>query len=139
RARRLFSSIRQDLGLTRNEWQTNRPLADLTVETREILEEEMERRVAGASFFQRENPLVRHVVLRKRQQLEDANLLPRVGVDVHPDRARVSDPHAFDILFEGKALRTTDAFRDAYEQAHMFGRALAKRGMGSGFMKNLME
>jgi hypothetical protein len=139
RARRLFSSIRQDLGLTGNEWQTNRPLADLTAETREILEEEMERRISGATFFQRENPLVRHIVLRKRQQLEDANLLTRVGVDVHPDRARVSDPHVFDILFEGKALRISDAFRDAYAQAHVFGQALAKRGMGSGFMKNLME
>lgn len=139
RARRLFSAIRQDLGLQNGEWQTNRLLADLTEETREILEEELERRIAGATLFQRENPLVRHVVLRKRQQLEDAGLLARVGVDVHPEREQVSEQRAFDALFEGKALRTSEDFRQAYGEARAFGKALAKRGKGSGFMKNLME
>src|SRR5690606_33617623 len=42
-------------------------------------------------------------------------------------------------LFEGKALRTTEDFREAYGQARLFGKALAKRGKGSGFMKNLLE
>lgn len=139
RARRLFSAIRQDLGLQNGEWQTNSSLADLTEETREILEEELERRIAGATLFQRENPLVRHVVLRKRQQLEDAGLLARVGVDVHPEREQVSEQRAFDALFEGKALRTSEDFRQAYGEARAFGKALAKRGKGSGFMKNLME
>lgn len=115
RARRLFSAIRQDLGLQNGEWQTNRSLAELTEETREILEE-LERRIAGATLFQRENPLVRHVVLRKRQQLEEAKdkdgkpLLAPVGVDVHPDREHASERRAFDVLFEGKALRTSEKF-----------------------------
>lgn len=139
RARRLFSAIRQDLGLTNGESQTNRLLADLVEETREVLEEELERRIAGATLFQRENPLVRHVVLRKRQQLEDANLLARIGVEVHPDRSKVTEPRIFDGLFESKALRTSEDFREAYGQARAFGKALAKRGKGSGFMKNLME
>lgn len=139
RARKLFSAIRQDLGLTNGEWQTNRPLTDLAEETREILEEELERRIAGATLFQRENPLVRHVVLRKRQQLEDANLLTRVGVEIHPDRSKVAEPRIFDVLFEGKALRTSEDFREAYSQARAFGKALAKRGKGSGFMKNMLE
>ena len=139
RARRLFSAIRQDLGLQIGEWQTNRSLAELTEETREILEEELERRIFGATFFQRENPLVRHVVLRKRQQLEDAGLLARVGVDVHPERGKATEQRAFDVLFEGKALRTSEDFRQAYDEARAFGKALARRGKGSGFMKNLME
>ncbi|CAM5538345.1 phospholipase D-like domain-containing anti-phage protein [Eoetvoesiella caeni] len=139
RARRLFSAIRQDLELQNGEWQTSRPLIDLTEETREILEEELERRIAGATLLQRENPLVRHVVLRKRQQLEDAGLLERVGVDVHPERARIAEPQAFDTLFEGKALRTSEDLRRAYDEARAFGTALSKRGKGSGFMKNLME
>lgn len=139
RARKLFSAIRQDLGLQSSEWQTNRSHAELTEETREILEEELERRIANATLFQRENPLVRHVVLRKRQQLEDAGLLARVGVDVHPEREQVSEQRAFDALFEGKALRTSENFRQAYGEALAFGKALAKRGKGSGFMKNLME
>ena len=139
RARRLFSAIRQDLGLQNGELQTNKPLTDLTEETREILEEELDRRIAGATLFQRENPLVRHVVLRKRQQLEDAGLLAKVGVEVHPERDRVAEPRAFDALFEGKALRTSEDFLHAYSEARAFGRALARRGKGSGFMKNLME
>lgn len=139
RARRLFSAIRQDLGLQNGEWQTIRSQAELTEETREILEEELERRIAGATLFQRENPLVRHVVLRKRQQLEDANLLARVGVDVHPEREQATEQRAFDVLFEGKALRTSEDFRQAYGEARAFGKALAKRGKGSGFMKNLIE
>lgn len=139
RARRLFSAIRQDLELQNSEWQTSRPLIDLTEETREILEEELERRIAGATLLQRENPLVRHVVLRKRQQLEDAGLLERVGVDVHPERARIAEPQAFDALFEGKALRTSEDLRRSYDEARAFGKALSKRGKGSGFMKNLME
>lgn len=139
RARRLFSAIRQDLGLTNGEWQTDRPLADLAEETREILEEELDRRIAGATLFQRENPLVRHIVLRKRQQLEEAGLLTRVGVEVHPNRDKVTEPRLFDALFEGKALRTPEDFCEAYSQARTFGKALAKRGKGSGFMKNLME
>ncbi|MDI6750473.1 MAG: phospholipase D-like domain-containing protein [Rhodocyclaceae bacterium] len=145
RARKLFSAIRQDLGLTNGEWQTNRPLTDLAEETREILEEELERRIAGATFFQRENPLVRHVVLRKRQQLEETKdkdgkpLLTPVGVDVHPDRERVREQRTFDVLFEGKALRTSEDFRQAYGEARAFGKALAKRGKGSGFMKNMLE
>ncbi|MCS7901125.1 phospholipase D-like domain-containing anti-phage protein [Pseudomonas aeruginosa] len=145
RARRLFSAIRQDLGMQNGEWQTNRSLAELTEETREILEEELERRIAGATLFQRENPLVRHVVLRKRQQLEETKdkdgkpLLTPVGVDVYPEREHASEQRAFDVLFEGKGLRTSEDFRQAYGEARAFGKALAKRGGGSGFMKNLME
>lgn len=145
RARRLFSAIRQDLGLQNGEWQTNRSLADLTEETREILGEELDRRIAGATLLQRENPLVRHVVLRRRLQLEEAKdkdgkpLLTPVGVDVHPEREHASEQRAFDMLFEGKALRTSENFRRAYGEARAFGKVLAKLGKGSGFMKNLME
>jgi hypothetical protein len=139
RARRLFSAIRQDLGAGPREWQTARPLLDLTEDTREVLEEELDRDIDGASFFQRENPLVRHVVLRRRARLEEAGLLDRVGVDVHPDRQRTRDRQAFDVLFEARALRTREDFREAYGEARRFGRTLARRGQGGGFLKNLLE
>ena len=139
RARRLYSAIRQDLGLAKTDWQTYRPLFDLTEDTREILEDDIYRELAGATFFQRENPFVRHIVLRKRVTLEDAGLLTKVGVDVHPDRNLVKDVHRFNALFEDKALRTSEDFREAYREARRFGKALAKRGKGGGFMKNLME
>src|SRR5579885_2642961 len=120
-------------------WHRPDEVLEILAGRQEVLEEELERRIAGATLFQRENPLVRHVVLRKRQQLEDANLLTRVGVEIHPDRSKVAEPRIFDVLFEGKALRTSEDFREAYSQARAFGKALAKRGKGSGFMKNMLE
>ena len=111
----------------------------MTEDAREVLEDELHREMAGATFFQRENPLVRHIVLRKRTTLEDAGLLTKVGVDVHPDSSLAKEIHLFNALFEGKALRTSEDFRQAYIEARNFGKALAKRGKGGGFMKNLME
>lgn len=137
-ARRLYSIIRQDLGLPQNEWLGG-VFAELSGDAREELEDALERRVAGASFFQRENPFVRHVVLRKRTTLEKEGLLKAIGVDVHPDAGLVKDVHRFNALFEGLALRSSEDFREAYNQARGFGKALAHSGHGSGFMKNLME
>ena len=139
RARHLYSAIRQDLGLADDDWQTTKPFTDLTEDTREVLEDELYRTIAGAAFFQRENPFVRHIVLRKRTALEEAGLLAKVGVDVHPDSNLAKDIHQFNALFEFKALRTSEDFRQAYIEARNFGKALAKRGRGGGFMKNLME
>jgi len=140
-ARRLFSSIRQDLDLIyQNEkWDIKNTLSDLSEDSIEYLEDELDRDIAGASFFQRENPLIRHIVLRKRVTLEDAGLLPRIGVDIHPDRELSKEVYQFNNLFEGKALRTNEDFRQAYAEARHFGKALALNGKGSGFMKNLME
>lgn len=139
RARQLFSAIRQDLGLSQGDWHSSRPLADLSAETRELLEEALDLAISGTSFFQRENPVVRHVVLRKRQQLEEAHLLARIGVDIHPDPNRARDPRGLEALFEGKALRTTDAFLEAYGHARAFGEAIGRRGRGTGFIRNLLE
>jgi superfamily II DNA or RNA helicase len=136
--RQLFSAIRQDLGLAAQQFQGG-ALTDLDSGTREDFELELGRRVANATFFQRENPFVRHVVLRKRTTLEDAGLLKRVGVDIHPDANRVKEIHAFHALFEGQGLRTEEHFREAYNEARNFGKVLGKRGKGGGFMKNLME
>ena len=138
RVRQLYSAIRQDLGLQARQFEAGR-LADLDMGTREDFELELDRRVSNAPFFQRENPFVRHVVLRKRTTLEDANLLKRVGVDIHPDNQRVKDIHAFNALFEGLAVRTDEHFREAYNEARRFGKVLGKRGKGGGFMKNLMQ
>ena len=139
KARRLLSAIRQDLGLPDRQTECGATLVDLSDDTREILGEELEREMAGATFFQRENPFTRHIVLRKRADLEDAGLLPRIGVDLHPDRQYIRDIRLFDALFEGKALRTSNDFREAYREARAFGKALSRRGKGSGFMKNLVE
>lgn len=140
-ARRLFSSLRQDLGLINHndKWDVKNTLSDLSEDSLDYLDDELDRDIAGANFFQRENPFIRHIVLRKRVTLEKAGLLPRIGVDVHPNRELAKAVHQFNGLFEGKALRTSEDFRQAYAEARHFGKALAQSGKGSGFMKNLME
>jgi len=120
------------------QWQAG-SFGELSTETREDLEDVLQRSIAGASFFQRENPFVRHVVLRKRTTLEDQGLLKKIGVDLHPNSNLSREPQQFYALFEGQALRTSEDFREAYMAARDFGRALGKRGKGGGFMKNLME
>ncbi|MEZ8394604.1 phospholipase D-like domain-containing anti-phage protein [Vibrio cyclitrophicus] len=139
-SRKLIRSIREDLDLLNNRKSDIRnPLTDLSEDSRDYLEDELDRDIAGASFFQRENPFVRHIVLRKRVTLEDANLLPRIGVHVHPDRQLAKEEHKFGSLFTGKALITSEEFRQAYTEARHFGKALSQSGKGGGFMKNLME
>ena len=58
-------------------------------------------------------------------------------MDLHPDRNLIRDPQRFDALFESKALRTSQDFREAYREARLFGKAIAKRG--GDYLKNLVE
>ena len=137
-ARRLFRNLREELDMAPAAHLAG-ALSDLPLDLRDDLETELERDIDGATFFQRENPFVRHVVLRKRTTLEERGLLERIAVHVHPDRGLVQAPHRFNALFQDDALRTTPDFDRAYEEARAFGRVLAKRGKGGGFMRNLME
>lgn len=137
--RRLMAEIRSELAIPRQSYMTHRPIVDLPKDLREDFEDTLSRDLDGASFFQRHNPIVRHTVLRKRTTLEDRNLLARIGVNIHPDRTLSRDPSSFSALFSDKALRTDDAFDRAYEAAESFSKALAQRGRGMGFMKNLMR
>jgi superfamily II DNA or RNA helicase len=137
-ARRLFRNLREELGLARTKHLAG-TLVDLPPDLRDDLETELLRVIDGASFFQRENPLVRHVVLRKRATLEERGLLDRIAVNVHPEPGLVQDLDRFNALFAGPALRTAPDFDRAYQEARGFGALLAKRGKGGGFMKTLME
>lgn len=138
-ARLLFRNLREEMALPGRDYFAPATVTALPRDLRDDLETELEREIDGASFFQRENPLVRHVVLRKRQTLEERGLLARIAVNVHPTEGLIREPQAFHALFEGLALRTTADFDQAYRAARSFGEVLAKRGKGSGFMKNLME
>ncbi len=88
-------------------------------------------------FLERHNPIVRHTVLRRRQALEQAGLLERVGVDIHPDPH--APPTAYPgVHFDGLGLRTNHPFDRAYKAAEKFTEALQQRVKGAGFMKTLM-
>lgn len=101
----------------------------------------MEQQALGEAlapgFLREHNPIVRHTVLRRRRTLEEAGLLERVGVEVHPD------PHAppgtyRGMGFEGLGLVTNHTFDLAYQGAEKFTEVLRKRSKAAGFMKSLL-
>jgi superfamily II DNA or RNA helicase len=88
----------------------------------------------GLGFFQRNNPVVRHVVLRRRKTLEDDGLMPRIAVDIHPMKGQPL-PH----MFDGLGLRTSAEFDVAYDAAEKFTKAFGKRKKSAGLLKNLVR
>jgi hypothetical protein len=95
------------------------------------------REALAPGFFQEHNPIVRHTVLRRRQTLEDAGLLEKVGVNVHPDPAASATAYA-GVTFDGLGLLTTLPFNLAYQAAEDFTAALKKRSRAAGFMRTLL-
>jgi superfamily II DNA/RNA helicase len=75
---------------------------------------------------------VRHTVLRKRSTLEDRGLLDRIAVDIWP----IEGQHL--PMFDGQALLTSPEIDAACEAAEAFGRALAARMRGTGFMRGML-
>jgi hypothetical protein len=137
--RRVMHEIRGELGIKDREFDVTAPIVKLPRAVRDDLEDLLDSERKGMGFFQRHNPVVRHVVLRKRKVLEEAGLLQRVGVDLHPNQELSSDANAFAILFRRRALRTDEVFDSAYEAADAFGRAYGQSGKKAGFMKNLLK
>ena len=88
----------------------------------------------GLGFFQRNNPVVRHVVLRRRETLEEEGLMPRIAVDVHPMKGQT-----LPTMFAGLGLQTSADFDVAYEAAENFTKAFGKRKKSAGLLKNLVR
>lgn len=137
--KQLLAMIRQELKIPDRHTDSTNGWTDLHEETREKFSEELLREDHEATFFQRENPFVRHIVLRRRAELEKIGLLQKIGVDLFPNKGKVSNIRKYDTLFEGNALRTNDNFKVAYQEAIKFGEDYKTEGRGSGFMKNLMQ
>ena len=88
-------------------------------------------------FYREHNPIMRHTILRRRQTLEEAGLLERVGVEVHPlpDAPASAYPS---VGFIGLGLMTNHPFDLAYQAAVDFIAALQKRTRAAGFMKTML-
>ena len=86
-------------------------------------------------FFRQYNPVLRHVVLRKRKQLEDDGLLEKVGVHTHPLLDRQEQ---YQSRFVGLGIMTNTPFEVAYQKAEEFCKLLSRRSKSAGFMKSLM-
>lgn len=128
----LFDQIRDDLDLGDRIWLTSKSHLDLTEGTRERLHDDNAGRVKGLHFFVRNNPIVRHTVLRRRADLEQKGLLPKIAVDIHPTRDRGT------ALFVGQALLTNANIDEAYQAAERFTELLAKRTRSAGFLRSIL-
>lgn len=86
-------------------------------------------------FFKTCNPVIRHVVLRKRRELEELGLLEKIGVDVHPIQSKL---YLYNSRFVGLGISTNTPFEAAYQKAEEFSSLLQARTRAGGFMKSLM-
>jgi superfamily II DNA or RNA helicase len=129
----LFDHIRSDFRIHKDQRFTDRPVTDLDEFTRAELRDAISDQQGGLAFFQRNNPILRHTVLRKRSTLEEQGLLDRIAVDIWPSETEKLE------MFEGLGLRTSAEFDVAYEAAKDFTDALRKRTRSAGFMKTMMQ
>ncbi len=131
----LISDIRTSLDLPADSWTTTRFPSDMGNPVVAMKAEmELTGRKDGLGYFQRDNPLVRHVVLRKRRDLERLGLIPTLPVDIHPSLNHPGPTHLFDAL----SLYTSEAFATALEAVTAFTKAYARRDKPTGFMRTLL-
>jgi superfamily II DNA or RNA helicase len=131
----LIADIRGGLDLGDRDWVTNKFASDMANSV-VSMKAEMELTAVrdGQGYFQRDNPILRHVVLRKRRDLERMGLIPSLPVDIHPSSELPGPGH----LFSGLSLYTSAAFHTAHEAVTKFTKAYSRRDKPAGFMRTLM-
>jgi len=124
----LFMNLRLQLGIPDDRFFTDRGFGSLSYLDQQTLSE-----VTRPDFLREHNPVVRHTVLRRRCTLEDAGLIQRVAVNVHPD-ADAPPGTYHGVNFQGLGLLTNHPFDLAYRAAEEFTEALGRRVRGAGCM-----
>ena len=128
----LFATLRLQMGIPDRVFFTDRGFGSLG-----YLEQQAVGQALEPGFFRKHNPILRHTVLRRRQTLEDAGLLERIAVNIHPHADAASGTYS-GVAFDGLGLLTNHPFDLAYEAAVAFTAALKKRTKAAGFMKTLL-
>lgn len=130
----VFRDIRDDLQVSEDDFFTDKGVASLDDFTRGELEDLLENGEMDSKlpFMRFHNPLGRHVVLRRRKTLEDAGLMDRIAVNIHPQ------PGTAPAVFKENAVRTPHFYDLAYEEVRQFTKAMKARQKGTGFLGNLM-
>ncbi len=128
----LVASLRLQLGIADRAFFTDKGFGSLEYPVQQSVLQTL-----APGFYQQHNPLVRHTVLRRRQTLEEAGLLERVAVEVHPvpDAPSTAYPG---VQFDGLGLLTNHPFDLAYQAAADFTTALQQRTKVAGFMKSML-
>jgi superfamily II DNA or RNA helicase len=133
----LIADLREEFAMKSSDWILTRLAADIA---NPALEAKADMAVSmtenGLGYFQRgaNNPLLRHIVLRKRRDLEEMGLIPKLPVNVHPNKEVPLPTHVFD----GLSVGTSEPFNAAYKAAEDFTAAYRKRSRSAGFMKTLL-
>ena len=127
----VIASLRLQLGIPSNSFFTDKGFGSMG-----FFEQQNLAGTLTPGYYREHNPFVRHIVLRRRQTLEEAGLLERIAVEIHPDPANPSMYSG--VRFEGQGLLTNHPFDLAYEAAENFTVALQKRTKAAGFMKTLL-
>lgn len=128
----LFAALRLQLELPDQKFFTDRGFGSLG-----FLEQQAIGQALAPGFLREHNPVVRYTVLRRRQTLEEAGLLERVGVNIHPNPEAPAATYG-GVGFSGLGLLTNLPFDLAYQAAEAFTAALKKRTKAAGFMKTLL-
>lgn len=110
----LFYQLRFHLGIPDDRFFTDKSYSSLEYFDRQLLAQTLE-----PNFVKTHNPVVRHTVLRRRKTIEDLGMLPRIGVNVHPDSNAPPGTYG-EITFLGYGLATNLPFELAYEAAEKF-------------------
>ena len=127
-----FSSLRLQLRIPDNVFFTDKGFGSLG-----YFEQQTVAQTRAHGFYQEHNPIVRHTVLRRRQTLEEAGLLEKVAVEIHPN-VNGSSAGYRGVGFDGLGLLTNLPFDLAYQAAENFTAALQQRTRAAGFMKTLL-
>lgn len=128
----MFATLRLQLNLADQVFFTDRGFGSLG-----FLEQQALSQALVTGFLREHNPIVRHTVLRRRQTLEEAGLLERIGVDIHPNPGAPQTEYS-GVRFEGLGLLTNHPFDLAYDAAEHFSAALQRRTRAAGFMKSML-
>ncbi len=135
----IFGMVRQDLGLDDTTFATDRSWTTLDAG---LVREELEDRLAhdrnGMGFLQSNNPIVRHTILRRRTDLEQAGLLRPIAVDLYPNDVEVEPRTRAFFADGGRGIATSAGLEQALAAATRFCEALAARKRGAGYIKSLL-
>src|SRR5262245_29402849 len=126
------ASLRLQLGIPDHAFFTDKGYGSLGFFERQSIGETL-----APGFYKEHNPVIRHTILRRRQTLEEAGLLERVSVEVHPNPNALTGAYP-GISFVGLGLLTNHPFDLAYQAAEDFTAALQQRTKAAGFMKTIL-
>ena len=128
----IFLQLRLQIGQPERSFFTDRGYGSLSYADQMALAQGLE-----PGFMREHNPIIRHTVLRRRRTLEEAGLLEKVAVNIHPDPNLALTAYP-GMRFNGLGLQTVLPFDLAYKAAEEYTAALQKRTRGGGFMRTLL-